>query len=231
MYKDPSSGEGRFLRAPRPDLPGHDKWRRNRKPKDEDRPAPLKRRRGRSQPPNSGHKNAPATGRETQIVGAVRERPGEGLRRKRSALRRETDSSLIPTKAVTQGWRGEGRGTAKTREAITHIPSPARRDLCKTLRFPPLAGEMSEGQRGLTGRQTPTIPVHTGCSKDPRRERARACPGPRSGGEGDRGGQTGGVRQNTTNPNNHNTIMQIITHHAHHGSHPLVLSCCGGETQ
>ena len=49
---------------------------------------------------------------------------------------------------------------------------PLRRDLCKTLGFPPLAGEMSEGQRGLTGRQTPTIPVHTGYAKDPRRERA-----------------------------------------------------------
>ena len=33
MYKDPSSGEGRFLRAPRPDLPGHIKWRRNRNQK------------------------------------------------------------------------------------------------------------------------------------------------------------------------------------------------------
>ena len=33
MYKDPSSGEGRFLRAPRPDLPGRIKWRRNRNQK------------------------------------------------------------------------------------------------------------------------------------------------------------------------------------------------------
>ena len=58
MYKGRSSGEGRFLRAPRPDLPGRIKWRRNRNQKDDDRPAPLKRRRGRSHP-ESGHKNAP----------------------------------------------------------------------------------------------------------------------------------------------------------------------------
>ena len=33
MRKGPSSGEGRFLRAPRPDLPGRIKWRRNRNQK------------------------------------------------------------------------------------------------------------------------------------------------------------------------------------------------------
>ena len=49
------------------------------------------------------------------------------------------------------------------------IPSPARRERCKTSGFPPLAGEMSEGQRGLTGRRTPTIPFDTGCAKLPRR--------------------------------------------------------------
>ena len=62
MYKDPSSGEGRFLRAPRPDLPGRIRWRRNRNQKDDDRPAPLKRRRGRSHP-ESGHFNAPRNSR------------------------------------------------------------------------------------------------------------------------------------------------------------------------
>ena len=41
------------------------------------------------------------------------------------------------------------------------------RDLCKTPGFPPIAGEMSEGQRGIAGRQTPTIPVHTSCAKVP----------------------------------------------------------------
>ncbi len=39
----------------------------------------------------------------------------------------------------------------------------------KTSGFPPLAGEMSEGQRGIAGRQTPTIPVHSGCAKNPLR--------------------------------------------------------------
>ena len=48
---------------------------------------------------------------------------------------------------------------------------PPQRDLCKTLGFPPLAGEMSEGQRGIAERQTPTIPVHTSSAKDPQRSR------------------------------------------------------------
>ena len=47
----------------------------------------------------------------------------------------------------------------------------------KTPGFPPRAGEMSEGQRGIAGRQTPTIPVHTGFAKVPRGGNVRRTKG------------------------------------------------------
>ncbi len=53
MYKDPSSGEGQFLRAPRPDLLVESVHPLSRSAGEgqgegKDNPAPLKRRRGRS---------------------------------------------------------------------------------------------------------------------------------------------------------------------------------------
>ena len=39
--------------------------------------------------------------------------------------------------------------------------------------FPPFTGEMSEGQRGIEGRQTPTIPVYMACAKGPLGEEGR----------------------------------------------------------
>ena len=101
---------------------------------------------------------------EPPPVGAVRERPKhrEGSE---AHLRKNKDSTSQNHPAIPHP-----RSPAKT-SIQQQQPSPARRDLCKTQWFPPLAGEMSEGQRGIKGRPASTMLVHVGCAKVPRRER------------------------------------------------------------